>query len=203
MIAKDVYPQLLGMVLCGGRSTRMNGEDKGLTLFHQKPMASYPIKALSCCAEVIINANRNQDKYKKHFRMTVLNDSSDTNTANFQGPLAGMLAGLRYAKKNGYSWLITAPCDAPFITADYVHTMWQASQRSHEKIFMASDGFRQPVFSLLHTDIYSPLGHFLSQSENKKILVFYQQIGYKIVHFENSQLFTNINSHQEKAQHEK
>ncbi len=208
--ALDKSRKLLAMVLCGGRGSRMNGEDKGLVLFNQQPMASYPIKAFSGCGEIIINANRNQEQYSKHFRMTVLNDSNAADDKNhkqdnpeFLGPLAGMLAGLQYARDNHYQWLITAPCDAPFITSDYVKKMQQAAKNSTSKIFMANDGFRQPVFSLLHTDIIEPLAQFLKSSDSKKILVFYQEIGYEFVYFSDTKLFTNINSPKEKQKYSK
>lgn len=183
----------------------MKGADKGLVLFNQQPMASYAIAALNHCAEVIINANRHQEVYKKCFRMTVISDNRHPKAKKpqFEGPLAGMLSALRYAQKKGYHWVITVPCDAPYITADYVTNMWRAQQQSQDKIFIAHDGFKQPVFSLLHTSITSELEGFLSHSETKKILAFYQSIGYRSVQFSNTKAFTNINYLEEKKHHEK
>lgn len=179
---------LLGLVLCGGRATRMGGKDKGLIVFKNHPMAAYTVAALGDCQQVIINANRHQQIYAKQFQLPVVSDA----TATFDGPLAGMLAGLCYAKTHGFDWVICAACDAPFLNSDYVSTMWQAAQHSDAKILMAADKFSQPVFALLHVSLATALARFL-QGEQKKILLFYQQIGYETVRFADSRLFVNIN----------
>lgn len=187
------YPDLLGMVLCGGRATRMGGKDKGLIDFQGHTMASYAITALQDCQQTVINANRNQSRYQALFQLPVISDAN----ADFDGPLAGLLAGLRYADKQGLSWLISIPCDAPFIDADYVQQMRQHQQQSDKKIFMAADDYRQPVFSLLHVSLLEPLAAFL-RSNQKKIVIFYEQMGYERVMFATSRYFININTPEEK-----
>lgn len=183
------YPNLLGVVLCGGLATRMGGRDKGLVVFNHQPMAAYTIAAFRACQQTIINANRNHEIYQESFQLPVVSDAN----SQFDGPLAGMLAGLRYAQQQHVDWVLCAPCDAPLITASYVETMWQAAQQSSQKILMAADDFRQPVFALLHVSVMPALENFL-QGSQKKILLFYQQMGYETVHFADSQLFVNINS---------
>lgn len=184
----ECYAGLLGLVLCGGLATRMGGKDKGLMCYQNQPMAAYAVRAFADCEATIINANRNQAAYQQQFQLPIVSDADDS----FAGPLAGMLAGLRYAEKNAFDWIITAPCDAPFVTADYVTTMWHASQQSDKSILMAADDFRQPVFAMLHVSLAEALADFL-QGKHKKILIFYQQIGFAVVRFTDSQLFVNIN----------
>lgn len=182
------YHNLVGVVLCGGKATRMDGKDKGLIPFNGQPMATYAVTAFSPCQQIIINANRHQDTYHRIFQLPVVSDHNN----DFDGPLAGMLAGLHYAKENGFEWLITAPCDAPFIDNDYVHKMMSATTNTQRPIIMASDDFRQPVFAVLHAQLIDELDSFL-QRPQKKILHFYEQVGYDTMYFSNSQLFTNIN----------
>lgn len=179
---------LLGLVLCGGRATRMGGQDKGLMPYHNQPMAAYAVSAFAACQATVINANRNHAAYQQQFQLPVISDADDA----FHGPLAGMLAGLRYAQAHGFEWVICAPCDAPFITADYVTMMWQAAQQSSENILMAADAFRQPVFALLRVKVADALAEFL-QGEQKKILLFYQQMGFETVQFTDSAMFANMN----------
>lgn len=187
------YPELLGVVLCGGRATRMGGHDKGLVDFQKRPMASYAIDALKDCGQIVINANRNKAQYTDTFQLPVISDHNQ----DFAGPLAGMLAGLKYAQQHEFDWIISTPCDAPFVTTEYVQSMWHASQTPDSvstKIFMAQDDkYRQPVFSMLHIDIIEALGDFLARGD-KKIILFFEQVGYKTVSFLESQLFININS---------
>lgn len=183
------YPNTLGLILCGGRGTRMGGRDKGLVPFQQQPMAAYAIRALSPCAQVVINANRHHEDYRETFQLPVISDESN----DFSGPLAGLSVGLRYAAQHGFEWVLSSPCDAPYITTDYVHAMHRAAAVSQQRILMASDTFRQPVFAMLHVSVADALSDFL-QGERKKILIFYQQIGYETVKFTDSTLFTNINT---------
>ncbi len=181
---------LLGVVLCGGRATRMGGIDKGLADFQGKPLVSYGITALSDCGQIVINANRHQTTYQKRFNLPVVDDDNK----HFAGPLAGMLVALRYAAEHGFAWIITVPCDAPLVTPDYVQTMWQAAKHSHDKILMAHDGFRQPVFALLHVSLTTALESFL-QGPHKKIVVFYQQMGFQTVDCSHHpQWFVNLNT---------
>lgn len=185
--------KLLGVVLCGGRATRMGGMDKGLVNLDGKPLAAYSIAALADCRQTIINANRHRQQYKDIFNLPVIADADDS----FDGPLAGMLAALRYAQQHGFEWVISLPCDAPLVTADYVKHMWQATKHSRQHIFMADDGYRQPVFALLHVDIIAALETFL-QGKHKKILLFYQQVGFATVDCSRQQKwFKNVNTLEE------
>lgn len=187
---KKIYPNLLGLVLCGGLSRRMGGSDKGLLTFNQQAMVTYPIAALQPCQQLLISANRNQQQYKTQFNLPVRSDAD----LFFHGPLAGMLEGLKYAKEQQLQWMITAPCDAPFITSAYVHRMMEECARTSSPILMARDKqFRQPVFSLLNVYVLKQLECFL-QGQQNKILHFYQSVGYETVFFSDSQLFTNINT---------
>lgn len=194
MNVNNTYSNLLGVVLCGGRSSRMGGYDKGLIGFQGRPMVTYAVAALQDCQQIVINANRNQSQYRWLFQLPVISDAN----ADFDGPLAGLLAGLRYADEQGMQWLISIPCDAPFVDAGYVQQMWQYQQQSDKKIFMAADPYRQPVFALLHVSLIEPLSAFL-KTEQKKILGFYEQIGYETVHFASPHYFVNINTPEEKA----
>ncbi|MPV85569.1 molybdenum cofactor guanylyltransferase MobA [Ostreibacterium oceani] len=186
---KTIIDGLLGVVLCGGRATRMQGLDKGLVLFKERPLASYGIHALANCQRVIVNANRNMDVYKETFNLPVIPDDNQA----FDGPLAGLLAAMRFAHAQNLTWVISVPCDSPFISSDYVSTMWQATAAHPQRIFIANDGYNQPVFTLISTDLIDELAHFLT-GDHKKILKFYQAIGYQTVSFNTSTAFINLNS---------
>lgn len=188
---------VLGMVLCGGRASRMDGQDKGLVNFRGKSMASYAIDALAPCQQIIINANRNQQLYQTQFQLPVISDEHQ----QFDGPLAGLLAALRYSKQHHINWVISVPCDAPLIDSGYVHTMWAHQLSSDKSILMAADDYRQPVFSLLHISLIEPLAEFLAANQ-QKIILFYEAMGYETVKFENSQRFININSPEDIARYE-
>ncbi|MFP4595882.1 molybdenum cofactor guanylyltransferase, partial [Ralstonia sp.] len=81
---------ITGLILAGGRGSRMGGVDKGLQVFQGAPMAMHTLMRLSPqVGHVLINANRNLAAYES-FGVPVVVDSMP----DFAGPLAGILAGL-------------------------------------------------------------------------------------------------------------
>ncbi|MDP4801473.1 MAG: NTP transferase domain-containing protein, partial [Burkholderiaceae bacterium] len=86
--------QVTGIILAGGRGSRMGGVDKGLERFQGQPLAFRAMMRLvPQVADVLINANRNIGVYEG-FGVTVLPDPIE----GYQGPLAGMLSGLPYCE---------------------------------------------------------------------------------------------------------
>lgn len=154
-------------------------------------MVNYAVNALAPCQQIIINANRNEDAYHNLTGLPVINDA----ISGFVGPLAGIHSAMHHAE---HDWVISCPCDCPHIDNDYVLAMWQAQlddrkSGNNNLIYIAKDEFRQPVFALLHTSLADKLQTFLETAEHKKIILFYEQIGYQFVHFTDGKRFTNIN----------
>jgi len=141
-----------GVILAGGRGSRMGGVDKGLQNFRGMPMAMHTLLRLSPqVAEVIINANRNLAAYES-FGVPVWPDA----IADYAGPLAGFLTGLEQCET---PYLVTVPCDTPLFPADLVARLGEALEREDAEIAMAAareeDGQlrTQPVFSLLKREL--------------------------------------------------
>ena len=104
----------LGVVLAGGEGRRMGGDDKGLVPLHGRPPVERVLAVLAPqCDEVLVVANRNQDRYARYAR--VIGDESPGNP----GPLAGIAAALALvvegapADFDGCKWLLTVPVDCP------------------------------------------------------------------------------------------
>src|SRR5438067_13477822 len=104
----NMKASISGLILAGGRGTRMGHVDKGLQAFRGKPMAAHVLERLAPqVAAVAINANQNLATYAD-FGVPVWVDE----TTGFAGPLAGLEAGLRHCATD---YLLTAPCDSPFL----------------------------------------------------------------------------------------
>lgn len=193
----ETFKETLGVVLCGGRSTRMGGIDKGLLTVCGQPMVVSAINALANCQQTVINTNRQIEIYQQQFSVPVIDDGDE----DFRGPLAGMLVAMHYARQIGLNWVLTAPCDSPRINKAYTKRMHQVKQQSTANIYVAyCEGF-QPVFALLNVDLLESLTTFL-QKGNRKIMQFYQQVGYHCVDFETPNDFININTLTEKQRFE-
>ncbi len=155
-----------GLILAGGRGTRMGGADKGLQNFRGMPLALHTLLRLAPqVGEVMINANRNLSAYES-FGVPVWPDS----LADYPGPLAGFLTGLERCE-TGY--LMTVPCDTPLFPQDLVARLGEALEREGGDIAMAAareeDGRlrSQPVFSLLRHDLLESLVRFTHEGGRK------------------------------------
>ena len=182
------------VVLAGGRATRMGGKDKGLLVFRGKPLAAQICAALAPqVTELMINANRNFASYKK-LNYKVIRDQ----LADYQGPLAGMHAALCQAT---HPWLLTIPCDGPFVCADYASRMLAAADEKKAPLAVAHDGERmQPVYSLIHRDLADSLERFL-QSDERKIDRWHAQHTFATVDFSDYRsMFVNVNTPQQLAE---
>jgi molybdenum cofactor guanylyltransferase len=164
MISKD---DVTGVILAGGRGSRMGGVDKGLQNFRGMPMAMFTLLRLAPqVSELMINANRNLAAYES-FGVPVWPDG----LADYAGPLAGFLTGLEHCETE---YLVTVPCDTPLFPQDLVARLAEALERDGADIATASaredDGQlrAQPVFSLMRRDLMESLVRF-TQGGGRKI----------------------------------
>ena len=106
----------LGVILAGGRATRMGGGDKGLRMVGGRRLIDHVIDRLAPqCGGLAINANGDPSRLAT-FGLPVLPDSM----ADHPGPLAGVLAGLDWAAGQGATAIVTAAADTPFFPTDLV-----------------------------------------------------------------------------------
>ncbi len=111
--------QPTGLVLAGGRGSRMGGVDKGLQPFDGVPLALHALRRLRLqLDDVAINANRHLDDYAA-FGAPVWPDDVEGRP----GPLAGFLSALVRCPT---PWLLTVPCDTPRFPADLAERMTAA-----------------------------------------------------------------------------
>ena len=162
---------ITGLVLAGGRGTRMGGVDKGLQNFRGMPLALHTMLRLAPqVGEMMINANRNLAAYES-FGVPVWPDG----IADYAGPLAGFLTGLERCETE---YLATVPCDTPLFPTDLVERLAEALEREDAEIAMAaalepesgagSQLRAQPVFSLLKRELMESLVRF-TQGGGRKI----------------------------------
>ena len=156
---------ITGLVLAGGRGSRMGGVDKGLQNHHGLPLALHALLRLQPqVGHTMINANRNLAAYES-MGVPVWPDP----LADYPGPLAGLLAGLEHCET---PYLVTVPCDTPNFPVDLVARLAQALADADAEIAMAAtqeDGQRQvqPVFCLLRASLIDSLVAFLHGGQRK------------------------------------
>lgn len=177
-----------GVILAGGKASRMGGQDKGLIEINGHTMISYVINSLqNQVSEILINANRNLENYK-NYGYTVISD----HLKNFQGPLAGFASAMDKATNN---FICTCPCDGPLIPDDLVARLYSEMLSQDSEICVAHDGNRiQPVYALIDCKLQLDLNKYL-QSGERKIDYWYGQ--HKLTHVDFSDkkdCFLNVNT---------
>ena len=192
-------PAITGLILAGGRGSRMGGVDKGLQNFRGQPLAKQTLVRLQQQSlppqDILINANRNLAAYQS-LGVPVWPDSLD----GFAGPLAGFLTGLEHCQT---PLLLTVPCDSPLFPLDLVQRLVQAMADQDADLAMAAapeaDGTvrPQPVFCLLKTELLESLIKF-TQGGGRKIDAWTGQHRCAIVPFDRSgdsaHAFANANT---------
>jgi len=127
-------PAITGLILAGGRGSRMGGVDKGLQNFRGLPLALQTLMRLQLQSqplqEILINANRNLSAYES-LGVPVWPDSID----GYAGPLAGFLTGLERCET---PLLLTVPCDSPLFPLDLLERLAQAMHEQDADLAMAT-----------------------------------------------------------------
>lgn len=188
---------ITGLLLAGGRGSRMGGVDKGLQPHAGTTLASHALDRLRPqVGRLIINANRNIERYAA-MGAPVWPDA----VADFAGPLAGLQAGLAHCET---PYLVTVPCDSPLFPDDLVERLASAIEAEGAELAIAvtvEDGREQthPVFCFLSTHLRESLERFLAEGGRKVDRWTSSHRCVKVL-FEDSHAFVNANSLEELAQ---
>ncbi|HYW57812.1 MAG TPA: molybdenum cofactor guanylyltransferase MobA [Polaromonas sp.] len=160
--------EITGVILAGGRGSRMGGVDKGLQNFNGVPLALHTLLRLQPqVGDVMINANRNLAAYEA-FGVPVWPDAAGL--GEYSGPLAGFLTGLERCET---PYLLSVPCDTPLFSEDMVSRLAEALVREKADIAVVAapeeDGQlrAQPVFCLINTRLLESLMLFTASGGRK------------------------------------
>ena len=160
--------QVTGVILAGGQSRRMGGGDKGLLELAGKPMLAHVIERLAPqVGRMVINANGDPGRFSA-FGLPVVVDTVE----GFVGPLAGVLAGMRWAACNtpGVPCIVTAAGDAPLLPRDLVGRLDAAAQSRPGAVALAqSSGELHPVIGLWPVALAQDLEQQLGKGVRKVI----------------------------------
>jgi|TARA_B100000745_G_scaffold300449_1_gene254470 molybdopterin-guanine dinucleotide biosynthesis protein A len=184
---------LIGLILAGGLSTRMNKEHKFLKKINKKKTLMEVIieRALKQVPKLIINANINKSNFKK-FKLDIVKDS----IKGFQGPLAGILSGMEYAQKKNTKWIATFPCDAPFFPDNLVKKLLNTGKKKKKDIVIVKCNSRlHPVFGIWSVKLKNSLKEALVKNQIRKIYKWIEINNFAVVNFNYNKLdpFFNIN----------
>ncbi|HEY4958034.1 MAG TPA: molybdenum cofactor guanylyltransferase MobA [Caldimonas sp.] len=182
---------ITGLVLAGGRGSRMGGIDKGLQVHLGVPLALHALLRLAPqVGEMMINANRNLSAYES-MGAPVWPDA----LPDYPGPLAGFLAGIERCET---PYLVTVPCDSPLFPEDLVQRLAAGLEADDAELAMAAtreDGELrlQPVFCLMRSSVMESLVRFTT-SGRRKIDAWTATLRTVAVPFDDAAAFVNANT---------
>lgn len=187
---------VVGVVLAGGLSSRMGGGDKSLRPLGGKTLLAHVLERLvPQVTAAALNANGDVARFAGH-GLPVIADS----VPDFAGPLAGILAGMDWARGTGAGWMVSTAADAPFLPRDLVARL-RAGRGAARIAVAASAGWRHPTIALWPVDLAEELRGALAGGE-RKIDRFTARYGVAAVSFgaEPVDPFYNVNTPEELAE---
>ena len=180
-----------GIVMAGGRATRMGGVDKGLVLFEGFTLAEQVARRLAPqCVALLVSANRNESDYRA-LGLTPIKDD----IAGFEGPLAGWEAACAAATTD---YLVSVPCDSPRVPEDLVVKLTAALAEHPEARAAAPivNGKKEPVFALFERRLRPELKKALDAGEHR-VGRWLMSVGCVWVPFTDPAPFANFNTLEE------
>ncbi len=147
----------IGLILAGGRSTRMGGNDKAFIVLKNKPLLAHLLDRLKPQVdEIVINSNVGVERFRE-FDAPVIPDR----LRGYLGPLAGVHAGLTAFPDD---YLLTVAVDLPFIPRDLATRLNAHSDGSH--CCYASDGKNHALAILWPPDMAVAVENFLKEGKH-------------------------------------
>ena len=138
----------IAVLLAGGLARRMGGGDKALRLLAGRPLLDHAIARIGPqVAALVINANGDPSRFAP-WGLDIIADP----IPEHPGPLAGILAGLRWAERRGATDIVSIPTDTPFLPTDLVARLQAARESADTPLACAaSRGWTHPVIGLWPT----------------------------------------------------
>ncbi len=151
-----VKNNITGIILAGGKSSRM-GSDKGLLMLEHKPFVQHIIDALKPITKeiILVSSNTDYDVFEVNRVQDIIPDS---------GPISGIHAGLTHSKtKNN----LVLSCDAPLITTALLKKLRQYEKENHDIIQFEAEGKTIPLIALYKKQCISKCFELLSNNEKR------------------------------------
>jgi len=182
---------ITGVVLAGGKATRMGGKDKGLLELNGQPLWQHVADKLAGQVDtVVISANRNLAVYETS-GYPVIQDS----LPDFPGPLAGLFAVMQQVNS---AWFLFCPCDTPTIPEDLA-TRLRAGLNDAPAVWVFDGERDHPAIAMMHRQLVPFLTDYLASGE-RRVMVALRQAGGKAVDCSDIQsAFINVNTPEDLA----
>ncbi len=162
------HESTIGILLAGGRATRMGGGDKALKTLRGVPLLARVIAILRPqCDSLLVSANGEAARFARFGSPVVVDD-----IGGFAGPLAGIVGGLDFiaTQQPQAAFAVSVATDTPFLPADLVERLHAARSATSAEIACArSGGATHPVITLWPISIRTELRRALVDEDVRKV----------------------------------
>ena len=185
--------QIVISILTGGKSSRMNFQNKSFLKIHDKTFIELLLDQLKILGyEIIINVNDDEEKYSK-FGFELVADK----IKGRKGPLAGLHSVMSlYKKIKKNIWFAILPTDAPLINVNLFKEFEKIQIKNKNSYISKIDGKIEPMFSFWSINSFEKLDRILNLNEGYKIMKFAEEIGFEYLNIKKEKKleFFNINN---------
>ena len=187
---------LISVILTGGKSSRMNFQNKSFLKLDNKCFIENIIANLEQkVSKIIINANNDIDKYQ-YLNLEIVRDK----ISGYKGPLAGLHSAMyNYQNTKEDLWFAILPTDAPIINSDYID-LFKVQDKIKEMAFISKiNGSVEPMFSFWSIKSFSYLDQILNNNDGYKIMKFAEEIGFNYLNVskKSEAEFFNVNNQED------
>lgn len=184
------------VILAGGQARRFGGQDKGLILLNGQPLVQWVADRLSPqVSEIVISANRNLEAYTRLGHRVIADEMPD-----HPGPLAGILTTARHLSSE---WVLTSPCDTPFLPTNLVDRLLAVTRDSDARVIrVANPGQVHYTVMLFHRSLLPDLAEYLADG-GRQVQSWQARHACREALFDDTRAFLNINTPEDLQQAER
>ncbi|MEO5619476.1 MAG: molybdenum cofactor guanylyltransferase MobA [Cypionkella sp.] len=179
--------RIFGVILAGGGGRRMGGVDKAALILGGERLIARAIARLEPQVERLA-LSANGDPARFGFGLPVLPDAAPL------GPLAGILAALRWAAPLGATAVVSVAVDTPFFPGDLTPRLCLAAESAPEGLALAASVKDHPTCALWPVTLLPALEAFLASGVNPRVLAFADAHHAARARFPDEAAFANINT---------
>lgn len=187
-----------GVILMGGQSRRMGGVDKALLHLGDRTLLDHVIGRLAPqTGDLALSANGDPARLAQTGLPVLPDDNLQDSSLHDQGlhgagPLAGVLAGLGWAARQGADHIVTVPADVPFVPCDLVPRLLLAAGDGDFAIAASPRG-PQPLCALWPVRLVPAVRQALAAGQ-RRVMDLVRAQGAAIAAFPDDAAFHNINT---------
>lgn len=175
--------QATAIILAGGRSSRMEGNDKSFIMVNGSPLIELVARQLEPHFEQLLISANDLNKFS-FLNLPVIQDVKAD-----MGPLMGILSCL---EKSDHATNFVTACDIPEMKQSLIDRMVFMSGNYDIVMPKAKDNKFEPLYAVYNRNVIHPIKKLL-QSDIRKITHLFNYVSVKYIDFVNDGWYFNLN----------